>query len=105
MATEMHYNFVMGVASGMTDAKVPDARALEVDAANPDPWQCLERRVSREPKRDAERLIVADSKRVFARNRPHFGERRRDGARRMEGGGWGGLFCLRKLSGALSVPG
>jgi len=48
------------------------------------------------------RLFVEE---VFANNRPLFGERRKDGARKMKGGDWNGLFCLRNLSAALSAPG
>ena len=42
---------------------------------------------------------------VFTRNRAQFGARRRDGARRMRGGPWDDLFCLRNLTAALAAPG
>jgi REP element-mobilizing transposase RayT len=42
---------------------------------------------------------------VFRQNRTLFGERRQTGARRMKGGNWNGLFCLRNLSHALTAPG
>ena len=48
------------------------------------------------------RLFVDE---VFAQNRSLFGARRRDGARKMKGGDWNGLFCLRNLSAALAAPG
>ena len=48
------------------------------------------------------RLFVDE---VFAQNRPLFGEKRKDGARRMKGGDWDGLFCLRNLSVPLAAPG
>jgi len=48
------------------------------------------------------RLFVEE---VFAQNRSLFGKHRKDGARKMEGGDWDGLFCLRNLSAALSAPG
>ena len=48
------------------------------------------------------RLFVEE---VFAQNRSIFGERRKDGARKMKGGDWNGLFCLRNLSSALAALG
>jgi REP element-mobilizing transposase RayT len=48
------------------------------------------------------RLFVEE---VFAHNRSLFGERRKSGARKMKGGDWNGLFCLRNLTGALAAPG
>ena len=48
------------------------------------------------------RLFVDE---VFAHNRPLFGDRRKTGARKMKGGDWNGLFCLRNLSDALAAPG
>jgi hypothetical protein len=48
------------------------------------------------------RLFVEE---VFEQNRALFGERRETGARKMKGGDWNGLFCLRNLSRALAVPG
>ncbi len=48
------------------------------------------------------RLFVDE---VFAQNRSLFGERRKEGARKMRGGDWNGLFCLRNLSSALTAPG
>lgn len=50
--------------------------ALRVPPGELNVWDALERVVTRDPKQDAERLVVADSKRVFARN-PR-------GARRLE---------------------
>jgi len=47
------------------------------------------------------RLFVEE---VFVQNRLLFGERRKTGARRMKGGDWEGLFCLRNLSHALVAP-
>jgi REP element-mobilizing transposase RayT len=47
------------------------------------------------------RLFVEE---VFTQNRPLFGERRKTGARKMKGGNWEGLFCLRNLSHALAAP-
>jgi len=47
------------------------------------------------------RLFVEE---VFTQNRSLFGERRKEGARRMKGGDWEGLFCLRNLSAALAAP-
>ncbi len=41
---------------------------FRVPAAETNLWKLLRRRVSGDPKRDQDRLIVADSKRVFARN-------------------------------------
>jgi len=48
------------------------------------------------------RLFVDE---VFVQNRSLFGQRRKDGARKMKGGDWNGLFCLRNLSDALAAPG
>lgn len=48
------------------------------------------------------RLFVEE---VFERNRKLFGERRKDGARKMRGGSWYGLFSLRDLSNAVAAPG
>ncbi len=48
------------------------------------------------------RLFVEE---VFAQNRALFGSRRKNGARKMKGGDWNGLFCLRNLSSALAAPG
>jgi REP element-mobilizing transposase RayT len=43
---------------------------------------------------------------VFAQHRSFFGERRKSGARRMRGGRWDGLCCLRDLRNApLTAPG
>ncbi len=47
------------------------------------------------------RLFVEE---VFAQNRSLFGNRRKTGARKMKGGEWNGLFCLRNLSHALAAP-
>jgi REP element-mobilizing transposase RayT len=47
------------------------------------------------------RLFVEE---VFAQNRSLFGARRETGARKMKGGDWEGLFCLRNLSHALVAP-
>ncbi len=41
---------------------------LSVPAEAPDPWKLLKKRVSRNPGHDRRRLVVADSKQVFARN-------------------------------------
>jgi len=48
------------------------------------------------------RLFVEE---VFEQNRALFGDRRKTGARKMKGGDWEGLFCLRNLSQALAAPG
>ncbi len=48
------------------------------------------------------RLFVEE---VFMQNRSLFGKRRKDGARKMKGGDWDGLFCLRNLSAALIASG
>jgi REP element-mobilizing transposase RayT len=42
---------------------------------------------------------------VFEQNRNIFGQRRRNGARKMHGGDWNGLFSLRNLSNAVAAPG
>jgi len=42
--------------------------AFRLPAPEADPWRLLRRRVSRNPAHDRRRLVVADSKRVFARN-------------------------------------
>ena len=47
------------------------------------------------------RLFVED---VFENNRQLFGERRKNGARKMNGGDWNGLFSLRNLSHAVAAP-
>ncbi|VGO22056.1 transposase [Pontiella sulfatireligans] len=41
---------------------------------------------------------------VFENNRQLFGERRKDGARKMRGGDWNGLYSLRTLSHAIATP-
>lgn len=46
------------------------------------------------------RLFVEE---VFNQNRRLFGERRRNGARKMRGGSWDGLFSLRDLSNAVAT--
>ncbi len=49
------------------------------------------------------RLFVEE---VFENNRLLFGECRKNGARKMRGGGWDGLYSLRNLSpGAVAAPG
>ncbi len=48
------------------------------------------------------RLFVDE---VFTQNRSLFSARRQDGARKMKGGNWNGLFCLRNLSAAVVAPG
>lgn len=48
------------------------------------------------------RLFVEE---VFERNRELFGQRRKEGARKMRGGSWDGLFSLRDLSNAVATPG
>lgn len=48
------------------------------------------------------RLFVEE---VFINNRTLFGKRRKDGARKMRGGGWDGLCSLRDLSHAVAAPG
>lgn len=48
------------------------------------------------------RLFIEE---VFESNRPFFGERRKNGARKMRGGDWEGLYNLRNLSpGAVAAP-
>ena len=47
------------------------------------------------------RLFVEE---VFESNRQLFGERRKDGARKMRGGDWNGLFSLRTLTHAVAAP-
>ncbi len=47
------------------------------------------------------RLFVEE---VFENNRPLFGERRKNGARKMRGGDWDGLFNLRTLTHAIAAP-
>jgi REP element-mobilizing transposase RayT len=42
---------------------------------------------------------------VFENNRRLFGQRRKDGARKMRGGDWNGLFSLRTLSHAVTATG
>lgn len=41
---------------------------------------------------------------VFDNNRQLFSERRENGARKMRGGDWGGLFSLRDLKNAVNAP-
>ncbi len=41
---------------------------LSVPASEPDPWKLLRKVVSKNPKQDAKKLVVADSKKVFTRN-------------------------------------
>jgi len=49
------------------------------------------------------RLFVEE---IFENNRHLFGERRKNGARKMRGGDWEGLYSLRNLSsGAVAAPG
>ncbi|WP_168433342.1 transposase [Pontiella sulfatireligans] len=49
------------------------------------------------------RLFIEE---IFENNRPFFGERRKNGARKMRGGDWEGLYSLRNLSpGAIAAPG
>ena len=48
------------------------------------------------------RMFVED---VFEKNRSLFGARRKNGARKMDGGGWGDLFSLRTLSNAVAASG
>ncbi|WP_136082310.1 transposase [Pontiella desulfatans] len=47
------------------------------------------------------RLFVEE---VFETNRTLFSERRKDGARKMRGGNWNGLYSMRSLSHAVAAP-
>lgn len=67
--------------------------AFRTRASQGDLWRILRKLVSDDPKRDADHLIVADSKRVFTRN-PR-------GARRLEASA---LSFLAQMPGAASPP-